>query len=117
KNLGLNIFLTNWHLNILLRFNMIRKQEHNNYISYFHSELPQENDIILQIISRVKCSELIEYLKSNSRGSTKTQITKTLRMHHTTVNKYLEILIENQLANLKIVDNTNLYCLNIEKLD
>ncbi len=117
KNLGLNIFLTNWHLNILLRFNMIRKQEHNNYISYFDSELPSENDYILQIISRVKCSELIEYLNSNSRGSTKSQITKTLRMHHTTVNKYLEILIEKQLVNLKIVDNKNLYCLNIEKFN
>jgi len=117
KNLGLSIFLTNWHLNILLRFNMIRKQESNNQIAYFDSELPSENDYILQIISRVKCSELIEYLKLNSKGCTKSQIAKTLRMHHTTVNKYLEILIGNQLVNLRILDKKNLCCLNNEKLD
>ncbi len=117
KNLDLSIFLTNWHLNILLRFNMIRKQELNKQIAYFDSELPSENDYILQIISRLKCSEIIEFLKLNSNGCTKSQIAKTLRMHHTTVNKYLEILIENQLANLKILDNKNLYCLNIEKFN
>jgi len=117
KNLGLSIFLTNWHLNILLRFNVIRKQEFNKQIAYFDSELPSENDYILQIISRAKCSEIIENLRLNSKGCTKSQITKTLRMHHTTVNKYLEILIEKQLVNLKIVDNKNLYCLNIEKFN
>ena len=116
KDLGLSIFLTNWHLNMLLRFNMIRKQEFNNQIAYFDSELPSENDYILQIISRVKCSELIEYLKLNSKGCTKSQIAKTLRMHHTTVNKYLEILINGQLVNLRILDKKNFYCLNTEKL-
>jgi len=117
KNLGISIFLTNWHLIILLRFNMIRKQEFNKQIAYFDSELPSENDYILQVISRAKCSEIIEYLKLNSKGCTKSQITKTLRMHHTTVNKYLETLIENQLVNLKIIDNKNGYCLNAEKLE
>jgi len=117
KNLGLSIFLTNWHLNILLRFNMIRKQEFNKQIAYFDSELPSENDYIFQVISRAKCSEIIEYLKLNSKGCTKSQIVKTLKMHHRTVNKYLEIIIENQLANLKIIDNKNVYCLNAEKLE
>jgi predicted transcriptional regulator len=117
KDLGLSTFLTNWHLNILLRFNMIRKQEFNNQIAYFDSELPSENDYILQIISRAKCSELIEYLKLNSNGCTKSQIAKTLRMHHTTVNKYLEIIIDNQLANLQTVNNKSLYYLNTEKFD
>ena len=116
KNLGLSIFLTNWHLNLLLRFNLIRKQENNNQIAYFDSELPLENDYILQIISRVKCSELIEYLKLNLKGCTKSQIAKTLRMHHTTVNKYLEILVDNQLVNHRTLDKQNLYCLNNEKL-
>ncbi len=117
KDLGLSIFLTNWHLNILLRFNMIRKQEFNNQIAYFDSELPSENDYILQIISRAKCSELIEHLKLNSKGCTKSQIAKNLRMHHTTVNKYLEILVDSQLVNLRTFDKKNLYCLNNEKLN
>ena len=117
KDLGLSIFLTNWHLNILLRFNVIRKQEFNNQIAYFDSELPLENDYILQIISRAKCSELIEYLKLNSKGCTKSQIVKTLRMHHTTVNKYLEILIDSKVVNLRILDKKNFYCLHTEKLD
>lgn len=117
KNLGLSIFLTNWHLNILLRFNMIRKQEINKQIAYFDAELPSENDYILQIITRAKCSELIEHLKLNKKGCTKSQIAKTLRMHHTTVNKYLEILVGCQLVNLKSLDKQNFYYLNIEKFD
>ena len=117
KNLGLSIFLINWHLTILLRFNVIRKQEFNNQIAYFDSELPLENDYILQIISRAKCSELIEYLKLNSKGCTKSQIVKTLRMHHSTVNKYLEILIDSKVVNLRILDKKNFYCLHTEKLD
>lgn len=117
KNLGLSISLTNWHLNILLRFNMIRKQESNNQIAYFDSELPSENDYILQVISRAKCSEIIEFLKLNSNGCTQSQIVKTLRMHHTTVNKYLEILNDNQLTNLKTVNKKSFYYLNTEKCD
>ena len=116
KDMGFSIFLTNWHLNILLRFNMIRKQEFNKQIAYFDSELPLENDYILQTISRVKCSKLIEYLKLNLKGCTKSQITKTLRMHHTTVNKYLKILIDNQIVSIRTLDKQNLYCLNNEKL-
>ncbi|GAI83317.1 unnamed protein product, partial [marine sediment metagenome] len=42
---------------------------------------------------------------------------KTLRMHHTTVNKYLEILIDSQLVNLRTLDKKNLYCLYNEKLN
>jgi len=38
-------------------------------------------------------------------------------MHHTTVNKYLEILIDSQLVNLRTIDKKNLYCLNNEKLN
>ena len=117
KNLGISIFLTNWHLIILLRFNMIRKQEFNKQIAYFDSDLPVENDHIFQIISRVKCSEIIEFLKLNSNGCTKSQIAKTLRMHHTTVNKYLEILIDKELVNLRIYDKKNYYCLNFDRLN
>lgn len=38
-------------------------------------------------------------------------------MHHTTVNKYLENLIDNQIVNLRILDKKNLYCLNTDNLD
>lgn len=117
KSLGLSIFLTNWHLNILLRFDMIRKQDIYNQIAYFDSNLPSENDYIFQIISRAKCSEIIEYLKLNKKGCKKSQIIKTLRMHHTTVNKYLEILVRYQLVNLKSLDKHNFYYLNNEKFD
>jgi len=117
KNLGFSIFLTNWHANILLRFKMIRKQEFNKQFAYFDSELSPENDHILQIISRAKCSEIIDFLILNSNGCTKSQIVKTLRMHHTTVNKYLEILVDKKLANLRILDNKKSYCLNAEILD
>ena len=96
---------------------MIRKQEFNKQIAYFDSELPLENDYILQTISRVKCSKLIEYLKLNLKGCTKSQITKTLRMHHTTVNKYLKILMYSKLVNLRFLYKKNLHCLNNEKLD
>lgn len=116
KNLGFTTFLTNWHLSILLKFNMIRKQEFSNQFAYFDSNLSMENDYILQIISREKCNELIDYLKLHSKGCTKTHIAKTLKMHHTTVNKYLQILIDNQLVSLRKFDNKNLNCLNIERL-
>jgi predicted transcriptional regulator len=117
KNLGYSVYLTNWHLDILLKFNMIRKQEFNKQFAFFDSHLPMENDYILQIISREKCSKLIEYLNSISKGCTKSHIAKKLRMHHATVNKYLEILINNQLVSLRIFENKNIYCLNIEKLE
>jgi hypothetical protein len=40
-----------------------------------------------------------------------------LRMHHTTVSKYLEILIDNELVNLRIYDTKNYYCLNFDRLN
>ncbi len=110
--LGLSIFIVSWHLNILLKFNLIRRKKINNFIAYYDFCLDSKNDRILHILLRKSCRKLVEFLKSSEHGHTKYQISKELKMHYHTITKSLEILDDFCLLSSKNSKSTTYYSLN-----
>ncbi len=117
KILKLSPFVVNWHLSILMKFNLIRKQNLNNNISYFTSSLNKQNDMVFQIISREKCVKIIRFLNKNKRGYTKNQIAKLLHMHYNTIIKYLNEIDKFNLLIIKKCENKEYLFLNIDNYD
>ena len=110
--LSMSTFLVNWHLDMLLKFNYIRSERIDNMDAYFDSELNAENDVINHLISREKCSKIVEYLKNNMEGVTKYQLSKDLGMHANTITKYLNKIETFGLIIVEKLSNKRLYFLD-----
>ena len=104
KKLKVCPFVIKWHLSMLLTFALIRELNINGRIGYFDSSLSTEKDMIFYTISREKCNRIVEFLKLNRNGYTKSQISKVLHMHYNTVTKYVD---EIDKFDLLIRKNTN----------
>ena len=108
--LAMSKYLAKWHLNMLLKFNLIKKKNVENREIYFTSNLDPHKAEILHFISREKTQKIIEFLNNNSNREyySKHQLIKNLRMHYNTLTKYLEKLEEYgyifslQLSNKKV---------------
>ncbi|TFG11137.1 MAG: HTH domain-containing protein [Promethearchaeota archaeon] len=112
KSLNISVFSVEWHLNILLKFDLIRKVKIEKYEAYFDSKLDSKNDEILHIISREKCKRIIQYLKQNNEGYSKNYLSNELNIHSNTISKYIEKLEEFGLLLKKELSNMTLYFLN-----
>ena len=117
KKLKVCPFVTKWHLSMLLTFRLIREVNINGHIGYFDTFLSTEKDIIFYTISKEKCSRIVEFLKLNSTGCTKSQISKALHMHYNTVTKYLDEIDKFNLLVKKNVNRKEFLHLNEDNLN
>ncbi|MFX1322757.1 MAG: hypothetical protein ACFFAQ_14060 [Promethearchaeota archaeon] len=111
KKLHLSSYLVNWHLNILLKFNLIRSQKINGHYIYFDFNSNKIDDNLYHTISNDNCRKIIEFLKRHNNGCTKYQIFKALQMHYNTITKYL-----NEIDKLNILirgKNKNKYTFSL----
>jgi predicted transcriptional regulator len=114
KELNFSVYLVNWHLNMLLKFNIIRRQTINNCIAYYDSNLEPKTDVILHLISRKSCRKIVDFLEKNRKGCSKYQISKDLNMHYNTIAKYLDILDDFGLVVRSYPNKKMIYSLNRE---
>lgn len=112
NELQLSIPVVEWHINILLKFNFIRKEKFDNFEAYFEEGIKDKDAFLVHIISRDKCNKIIEYFKNNNEGSTKNQVYTVLGMHPNTIKKYMDMLHEFGLLYKKVSKNKTLYFLN-----
>jgi len=112
KKLKITPYVVNWHLSMLIKFNLIREINFNGQMSYFKFSMASKNDKIFHTISKDKCMRIIEFLKKNEKGCTKYQIVKALRMHYNTITKYLNNLEEFNLLIRKKCVNKEYILLN-----
>lgn len=112
NNLSLSIPVVEWHLDILLKFNFIRKEKFDNFDAYFEITMEEKNSLLIHLISRDKCKKIIEFFKNNNEGYTKNQVYTELGMHPNTIKKYMDQLYEFDLLYKKVSRNKNLYFLN-----
>ena len=115
KKLDLRYQVLDWHLKMLLKFDYIKEINIDGKKVYFDSEEINELSRIKHIISKEKYKKLIDYLKNNDLGTTKTKLSKALKMHPRTVYKYLSKLEEFNLVFKEIISNTDYYFLNQEE--
>jgi predicted transcriptional regulator len=92
----------------------ICKEKIENKETYFDINVKAKDRMIIYLISRDKCKEIINLLKEHQEGITRTQISEQLNMHSTTVTKYTDKLHENGILSKKPLANKTLYFLNNE---
>jgi predicted transcriptional regulator len=101
-----------WHLNVLLKFNFIKKEKFDNHDIYFDSKFNMKNSKFMYITSKDKSKKIINYLKNNDFGLTKTQLSKNLKMHPNTISKYLKLFEQFNIVVKKKASKRNIYFLN-----
>ena len=114
KELGLSNHVVVWHLNMLVKFNFIRKEILDNHDIYFDTDMELEEVKKIYFTSKAKSKQIIDYLKINNDGITKTQLSNDLKMHPNTVTKYLETLHEHDIIIREKMSSKTLYFLNSE---
>ncbi|MFX1346197.1 MAG: hypothetical protein ACFFAI_13885 [Promethearchaeota archaeon] len=104
-----------WHLNMLLKFNFIRKELIDNHEVYSAPDVYSNTAELSYYISKRKSQKIINYLKKNDIGVSKTRLSTDLQMHINTVNKYLEILEDLKIVSKETHSKKLLYFLNEKK--
>jgi len=101
-----------WHLSMLLKFDFIRKDKLENHEIYFGAKKEFQEVILSYFKSKEKSKKILNYIKDNNIGITKTHLSQKLDMHINTVEKYLSLLIKYKMLVKKRIDNKNLFFLS-----
>lgn len=111
KDLGFSNHVVVWHLNILIKFNFIKKRIWDKHDVYFDPKVDPQEAKFKFFTSLEKSKIIIQYLRENDTGITKTKISKALRMHLNTISRYLTILEKFRVIFEEKIDNRVLYFL------
>ncbi|MFX1363851.1 MAG: hypothetical protein ACFFCE_14280 [Promethearchaeota archaeon] len=112
RELKLSNHVVVWHLNILLKFNFIKKEKIEHHDIYFDSKYNLKDKKIRYLTSKEKSRKIIDYLRKFDYGITKTQLSKDLKMHISTITKYIEMFIQLHIIFEKRVSKRSLYFLS-----
>ena len=83
-----------WHLTMLVKFNFIKKMIIDDRSVYFDSNIDLKESKKLYLISKEKSKRIINYLKINNFGITRTKLARVLNIHRNTIKNYLKSLEE-----------------------
>ncbi len=97
---------------MLLKFDFISKKILENHEIYFDTTIELEDLSSMYFTTKEKSQKIINFLKKNSLGITKTNLSQELNMHMNTLAKYLNLLENYNVIVKKKIDNKNLYFLN-----
>ncbi|MFX1280816.1 MAG: winged helix-turn-helix transcriptional regulator [Promethearchaeota archaeon] len=116
-DLNINKPVVVWHVKMLERFGYIKREVFENHAIFFDTSLTDKKKKVGYFTSNEKSKRIIEYLKLNDFGITKTNLSNDLGMHHNTVSKYLKKLEEFNVIIKKKTPKQTLYFLNEELLE
>jgi len=111
NELDISNYVVYWHLKILLRFELIQQEFIDNHHVFFDGNLDQDELKRFYLTSKKISVKLIEYLVSNDYGVTKNRIASDLKLHQSTVDKYLGLLEEVDVVISEKYSSNNLYFL------
>ncbi len=112
KKLELPTHSVIWHLNLLFLFGFIKRikiKKHYNHYIYFTNDLSSQEARKIYFTKNHKCKEIIEYLKLENKGYTRTHLSKQLGMHLNTIKKYITILEDIEIIYREELSNKSLY--------
>ena len=105
-------YIVYWHLKILIKFDCISKAMIGKHQIFFTSTVELETAELAHFTSKKKSQQIIEYLRKNDIGVSKTQISTDLNMHINTATKYLKKLEVLKVVTRESLSNKYLYFLN-----
>ena len=112
KTLDISKYVIYFHLQMLLKFELIRKVEIENHEVYYEKSFNPDDLLPLYYQSKGKSKKIISFLKQDNIGHTKTEISHKLKIHLNTVIKYLNILEELEIISRETISNKDLYFYN-----
>jgi len=101
-----------WHLSMLLKFDFISKEILENHEIYYDATTEFENISSKYFTTKEKSQKIINFMKKDNLGITKTNLSQELSMHMNTIAKYLNLLEKYGLIVKKKIDNKYLYFLS-----
>ncbi len=117
KRLEMSNHVVIWHLSMLLKFKYIKTERIDNHEIYFHFNFNLKNIKFNYFTSKDKSRMIIDYLKNNDIGITKTKISTDLKIHINTTTKYLDFLEDFNVITRKRLSKKIIYFLNEEFME
>ncbi len=112
RELEINKPVVIWHIDMLEKFGLIRREDFENHEIFFERNFEENNYKFRFFTSKEKSKKIIEYLKQHDYGITKTHLSTDLGMHHNTISKYLQMLEDFNIVIKKKTYKKTLYFLN-----
>jgi len=112
KHLDLSNYILAWHIKILIKFDFIRCATIEKHDAFFDANLQTDNDEILFILSKEKSKQIIDYLLEHQEGVSKTQMSRELKIHSTTVSNYIKLLENIEIILKKELPRKTIFFLN-----
>ncbi|MHA1988053.1 MAG: hypothetical protein ACW98D_15570 [Promethearchaeota archaeon] len=95
-----------------MKFECIKTEKIDNHEIYFEFNFNLKNVKFNYFTSKEKSRLIIDYLKNNDIGITKTKISTDLKIHINTTIKYLDFLEDFNVVTRKNLSKKTLYFLN-----
>ncbi|MHA2010086.1 MAG: hypothetical protein ACW980_22450 [Promethearchaeota archaeon] len=104
KGLKMSYHVVYWHLDILLKFDFIKKTKVENQELFFSSKLGID-DVRKSYLTKIKekSKKILDYLRKDELGTTQLRLATALQMNPKTIKKYLRLLEEFNLIEKKKV--------------
>ena len=97
---------------MLLKFDFITKEILENRDIYFDASTEFDDIRFMYFTSKEKSQKIINFMKRDDLGITKTTLSQELKMHMNTLAKYLTLLEKYKVIVKKKIDSKNLYFLS-----
>lgn len=105
-----------WHLHILQKFEFIGKTRLNHHDVYFDFNIDPTEIEVSYYQNNPKSKQIIDYLKENDIGISKTKISNDLNIHINTVDKYLTLLEKNGIVTQERYGKKTMYFLDFSMM-
>lgn len=115
EKLSLTSSSTMWHINMLIRFAMIRAAKIGKYKAFYNGELPETLDKEIFHLGNKKINEIIQALFMNANGLSINQLAEQLGYHFNTITKKMHILNEMLMLYQKEENGQVYYLLNRDR--
>jgi len=114
NGVNLSIPVTAWHLNILERFNFIKKEREGGASIYFNLKYSPDDAKLLALLTKKISQQVIKFLLENKEPLSANNISTKLKLNRKTVANYIKKLTAFEIVNEQKDSYFNIYSLNRE---
>lgn len=104
-----------WHLSCLEKFQFVRSKQINNHRMFFKFDSNPKIDPFYYYLKKNIVQDIIEFMRIENKALKITEIADGLKKNHSTIKKYIDILIDLKLIKTEKQKNRNIFKLDLRK--
>ena len=104
-----------WHLSCLEKFQFVRSKQINNHRMFFKFDSNPKLDPFYYYLKKNLVQDIIEFMRIENKALKITEIANGLKKNHSTIKKYIDILIDLKLIKIEKEKNRNIFKLDLRK--